>query len=70
MMTKKAPKPTKPAKPAKRANAAKQVAPAKKSQPVKPPAKVYVTWSRCDYPDCPSMIRHRSAIALISPTAK
>jgi hypothetical protein len=23
-----------------------------------------------DYPDCPSMIRHRSAIALISPAAK
>jgi hypothetical protein len=45
MMTKKAQKPAKPAKRANAANQAKaanQVTPPKKSQPPKPPAKVYV----------------------------
>jgi hypothetical protein len=55
-MTKKTPKPTRPAKPAKpartaakRANAAKQVAPAKKSNPPKPPAKVYILFGADEY---------------------
>jgi hypothetical protein len=45
-MTKKAPKPTKPAK---RANAAKQVAPVKKSNAPKPPAKVYILFGADEY---------------------
>jgi hypothetical protein len=49
MMTKKAPKPTKPTKPAKRANTAKQVAPVKKSNPAKPPAKVYILFGADEY---------------------
>jgi hypothetical protein len=49
MMIKKTRKPTKPAKPAKRANAAKQVAPAKKSNPPKPPAKVYILFGADEY---------------------
>jgi hypothetical protein len=52
MMTKKAPKPTKPPKPVKRAtraNAAKPVAPAKKSQPPKPRAKVYILFGADEY---------------------
>jgi hypothetical protein len=45
-MIKKAPKPTKPAK---RANSAKQVAPVKKSNPPKPPAKVYILFGADEY---------------------
>jgi hypothetical protein len=45
-MTKKTPKPTKPAK---RANAAKQVAPVTKSNPPKPPAKVYILFGADEY---------------------
>jgi hypothetical protein len=45
-MTKKTPKPTKPTK---RANAAKQVAPARKSTPPKPPAKVYILFGADEY---------------------
>jgi hypothetical protein len=51
-MTKKARKPSKPARPArpaKRVKAAKQVAPAKKSQPAKPPGKVYVLLGADEY---------------------
>jgi hypothetical protein len=51
-MTKKTRKPTKPVKPArlaKRAKAAKQVAAAKKSQPAKPPGKVYVLLGADEY---------------------
>jgi hypothetical protein len=48
-MTKKTPKPTKPTRPAKRANAAKQVAPVKKSNPPKPPAKVYILFGADEY---------------------
>jgi hypothetical protein len=47
-MTKKTPKPTKPTYPAKRANA-KQVAPVKKSNAPKPPAKVYILFGADEY---------------------
>jgi hypothetical protein len=52
-MTKKTQKRTKPAKPAakpaKRAKAAAQVAPAKKTNPPKPPGKVYVLFGADEY---------------------
>ena len=48
-MTKKTRKRTKPARPAKRAKAAKQVAPVKKSNPPKPPAKVYILFGADEY---------------------
>jgi hypothetical protein len=48
-MTKKTQKPRKPAKPAKRAKAAKQVASVKKSNPTKPPAKVYILFGADEY---------------------
>jgi hypothetical protein len=52
-MTKKTQKRTKPAKPAakpaKRAKAATQVAPAKKTNPPKPPGKVYVLFGADEY---------------------
>ena len=45
-MTKKTPKPTRPAK---RAKAAKQVAPVKKSNSPRPPAKVYILFGADEY---------------------
>jgi hypothetical protein len=48
MMTKKTRKPSKPTRPAP-ANAAKQVAPVKKSNPAKPPAKAYILFGADEY---------------------